>query len=121
MSVDSMQVSELLADLAVKDIKVWVEGDRLRCNAPTGALTAEFRDQLRDRKGEIIAFVNMATAAARQQPAIIPLQPRGTRTPIYAVPGHASSVSPDSIRLKRWRAAIAAMREESSPPEISTP
>ena len=91
MSVDSMQVSELLADLAVKDIKVWVEGDRLRCNAPTGALTAEFRDQLRDRKGEIIAFVNMATAAARQQPAIIPLQPRGTRTPIYAVPGHVGA------------------------------
>ncbi|RVB77902.1 MULTISPECIES: thioesterase domain-containing protein [unclassified Mesorhizobium] len=88
MSADVMQFPELLADLAVKDIKVWVEGDRLRCNAPAGALTAEFRDQLRDRKGEIIAFLNMATAAARQQPAIIPLQSGGTRTPIYAVPGH---------------------------------
>lgn len=83
-----MQIPELLADLAVKDIKVWVEGGRLRCNAPAGALTAESSDQLRDRKGEIIAFLNMATAAARQQPAIIPLQSRGTRTPIYAVPGH---------------------------------
>ncbi|RVD27060.1 MULTISPECIES: thioesterase domain-containing protein [unclassified Mesorhizobium] len=88
MSADVMQIPELLADLAVKDIKVWVEGDRLRCNAPAGALTAESSDQLRDRKGEIIAFLNMATAAARQQPAIIPLQSRGTRTPIYAVPGH---------------------------------
>jgi thioesterase domain-containing protein len=91
MSADLMQVSELLADLAVKDIKVWVEGDRLRCNAPAGALTAEFRDQLRDRKGEFIAFLKMATAAARQQPAIIPLQARGTRTPIYAVPGHVGA------------------------------
>ncbi|UCI25710.1 thioesterase domain-containing protein [Mesorhizobium sp. B2-8-5] len=88
MSADLMQIPELLADLAVKDIKVWVEGDRLRCNAPVGALTAESSDQLRNRKGEIIAFLNMATAAARQQPAIIPLQSRGTRTPIYAVPGH---------------------------------
>ncbi|WP_245478335.1 MULTISPECIES: thioesterase domain-containing protein [unclassified Mesorhizobium] len=88
MSADVMQIPELLADLAVKDIKVWVEGGRLRCNAPAGALTAESSDQLRDRKGEIIAFLNMATAAARQQPAIIPLQSRGTRTPIYAVPGH---------------------------------
>jgi len=87
MSAEVMQIPQLLADLAVKDIKVWVEGDRLRCNAPAGALTAEFRDQLRDRKGEIIAFLNMATAAARQQPAIIPLQSRATRTPIYAVPG----------------------------------
>lgn len=83
-----MQFPELLADLAVKDIKVWVDGGRLRCSAPVGALTEEFRDQLRERKSEIIAFLNMATAAARQQPAIIPLQSRGTRTPIYAVPGH---------------------------------
>ncbi|QIG92109.1 MULTISPECIES: thioesterase domain-containing protein [unclassified Bradyrhizobium] len=91
MSAHLMQFSELLADLAVKDIKVWVEGDRLRCNAPAGALTAELRGQLQDRKGEIIAFLNMATAAATQQPAIIPLQSRGTRTPIYAVPGHVGA------------------------------
>ncbi|WP_027144690.1 thioesterase domain-containing protein [Mesorhizobium sp. WSM3626] len=89
MSSGVMQFPELLANLAVKDIKLWVEeGDRLRCNAPVGALTAEFRDQLRDRKGEIIAFLKMAKAAAQQQPAIIPLQSGGTRTPIYAVPGH---------------------------------
>ncbi|MFD2058410.1 thioesterase domain-containing protein [Mesorhizobium calcicola] len=88
MSADVIQIPELLADLAVKDIKVWVEGDRLRCNAPAGTLTAESTDQLRHRKGEIIAFLNMATVAARQQPAIVPLQSRGTRTPIYAVPGH---------------------------------
>src|SRR3979411_2808114 len=36
--------------------------------------------------------------------------------------GHqASSVSPDSILLNRCRAAIAAMREESRPPDINTP
>ena len=88
MSADVMQFPELLAQLAVKDIKVWVEGDRLRFNAPVGALTEEFRDQLRDRRGEIIAFLNLAKATAGQQPAIIPLQSRGTRAPIYAVPGH---------------------------------
>ncbi|MGY3697526.1 thioesterase domain-containing protein [Bradyrhizobium sp. USDA 3240] len=85
------QFSELLADLAVKDIKVWVEGDRLRCSAPAGAMTAELRDQLQGRKGEIIAFLNMATATDTQQPAIIPLQSRGSRTPIYAVPGHVGA------------------------------
>jgi thioesterase domain-containing protein len=86
-----MPISELLAALAIRDIKVWADGDRLRCNAPVGALMAEFRDQLRDRKDEIIAFLNMATAVARQQSAIIPLQSRGTRTPIYAVPGHVGA------------------------------
>jgi oxalate---CoA ligase len=96
MSADVMQIPELLADLAVKDIKVWVEGDRLRCNAPAGALTAEFRDQLRDRKGEIIAFLNMATAAARQQPAeIFQFHARGDRPPLYffngdLISGHLS-------------------------------
>lgn len=91
MQARVMQFSELLADLAVKDIKVWVEGDRLRCSAPAGAMTAELRDQLQGRKGEIIAFLNLATATATQQPAIIPLQSRGTRTPIYAVPGHVGA------------------------------
>src|SRR5882757_3317294 len=79
-----MQIPQLLAGLAAKDIKISVEGDRLRCNAPAGALTAEFRDQLRDRKGEIIAFLNMATAAARQQPAeIFQFHARGDRPPLY--------------------------------------
>jgi thioesterase domain-containing protein len=91
MSASLMQIPELLAGLAAKDIKISVERDRLRCSAPAGALTVEFRDQLRDRKGEIIAFLHMATAAARQQPAIIPLRSQGTRTPIYAVPGHVGA------------------------------
>ncbi|WP_456732119.1 thioesterase domain-containing protein [Bradyrhizobium sp. USDA 3364] len=88
-----MQFSDLLADLAVKDIKVWVEEGRLKCSAPAGALSVELRDQLRDRKAEIIAFLNMATAVALQQPAIIPLRSRGTGTPIFAVPGHVGAPS----------------------------
>src|SRR3569832_2127578 len=36
--------------------------------------------------------------------------------------GHqASSVSPDYTRFNRCRAAIAAIKDESNPPEISTP
>lgn len=88
---EPLQIRDLLAGLAAKDIKILLERDRLRCGAPAGALTAELRDQLQVRKGEIIAFLTMATAAARQQPAIIPLQSRGTRTPIYAVPGHVGA------------------------------
>lgn len=92
MKTDVMKIPDLLSDLAGKDIKIWLDGDQLRCNAPAGALTPEFRDQLRDRKSEIIGFLNLAAAATRQQPAIVPLQPRGTQTPIYAVPGHGGAV-----------------------------
>ena len=91
MAAEVLRISDLLSDLAGRDIKLWVDGDQLRCSAPAGALTPEFRTQLRNRKGEIIGFLNMATAATRQQPAIVPLQARGARTPIYAVPGHVGA------------------------------
>ena len=96
-----MTIPDFLSDLAGKDIKVWLEGTQLRCSAPPGALTSEFRDQLRDRKSEIIGFLNMATATAKQQRAIVPLQPLGTRTPIFAVPGHAGAVFSFSDLSKR--------------------
>ncbi len=50
-------VEELLALLSSLDIKLWVEGDHLRYNAPKGALTPELRARLRERKAEIIAFL----------------------------------------------------------------
>jgi thioesterase domain-containing protein len=87
-----VKVSDLLAELGRRDIHVWGDGDRLRCNAPAGALTPDVRDQLRDRKGEILEFLRTAEAVARQQPAIVPLQPGGTRTPFFGVPGHTGDV-----------------------------
>lgn len=98
---DVMMIPAILAGLASKDIKVWVEHERLLCSAPEGALTPDLRDQLRERKSEIIGFLNMAAAAARQKSAIVPLQPHGTRTPIYAVPGHVGDVFSFSDFSKR--------------------
>lgn len=85
-------VSDFLAELGRKDIYVWDDGGRLRCNAPEGALTSDVRNQLRDRKSEILQFLRTAQAVAQQQPAIVPLQSTGARTPIYAVPGHPGDV-----------------------------
>jgi len=94
-------VSDFLAELNRKDIQVWGDGERLRCNAPEGALTPDLRDQLRDRKREILEFLRTAEAVARQQPAIVPLQPRGARTPVYGVPGHPGDVFCFSDLVKR--------------------
>jgi thioesterase domain-containing protein len=85
-------VRVLLADLRSRDIQVWADGDRLRCTAPAGVLTPELRDQLQQRKGEILEFLRSADALAQQQPAIVPLQPRGARTPVFGVPGHNGDV-----------------------------
>ena len=86
------RASDFLAELGRNDIQVWAEGDRLRCNAPAGALTAELRDQLRDRKADLLEFLQTAASAARQQPAVVPLQTRGNRTPAYGIPGHPGDV-----------------------------
>ena len=49
-----MTLLSLLADLRQHDIRVWAEGDRLQCSAPTGVLTPELRNQLQLRKCEIL-------------------------------------------------------------------
>lgn len=87
-----MSVAAFLAELRTRDMDVWAEGDQLRCNAPAGALTPELRDHLRQRKGEILEFLRGAEAMARQQRAIVPLQPRGIRPPVFAIGGHNGDV-----------------------------
>lgn len=87
-----MIVPTFLEELRSRDIRVWADGDQLRCTAPTGVLTPELRDQLRERKADIVEFLRSAETLTRQQRAIVPLQPRGTRAPIFGVPGHNGDV-----------------------------
>ena len=87
-----MTVTSFLAELRSRDIQIWVDGDQLRCNAPAGVLTPDLRDALRQRKSDVIEFLRSAEFLARQQRAIVPLQPRGKRTPIFGVPGHNGDV-----------------------------
>jgi hypothetical protein len=50
-------VAAFLAELRGRGVEVSGDGDRLRCSAPPGVLTPELRDQLQQRKGEILAFL----------------------------------------------------------------
>ncbi len=52
-----MTISTLLADLGLRGVEVWAEGDRLRLKAPDGVLTAELREELKQRKEEILQFL----------------------------------------------------------------
>ncbi|HYL56308.1 MAG TPA: alpha/beta fold hydrolase [Gemmatimonadales bacterium] len=87
-----MIVSAFLEELRSRKIQVWAEGDQLRCAAPTGVLTPALRDQLRQEKSAIVQFLRSAEALARRERAIVPLQPRGRRVPVFAVPGHNGNV-----------------------------
>ena len=87
-----MNVMALLEELRSRDIQVWPDADQLRCNAPAGALTPELREALRQRKADILEFLRSVEALAHQQRAIVPLQSRGERVPIFAVAGHNGDV-----------------------------
>ena len=47
----------LIAALRARDVHVWADGGQLHVNAPAGALTSELRDQLQQRKSEILEFL----------------------------------------------------------------
>ncbi|HVH67068.1 MAG TPA: thioesterase domain-containing protein [Gemmatimonadales bacterium] len=87
-----MRLPELLGDLRKREVRLWADGDRLRCRAPEGVLTPELRHTLQERKREIIEFLRSGAALAEQQRAIVPLQGHGTRTPVFAVAGHNGDV-----------------------------
>lgn len=87
-----MNLEPFLADLYSRDIQLWADGERLRCKAPAGVLTPGLRDELRQRKSEILALLRTAEAVAQQPRAVVPLQPLGDRVPVFAVPGHYGDV-----------------------------
>ena len=55
-----MDTATLLSTLRERDVKLWVEADRMNCTAPVGALDAEMRGILASRKEEILAFLQGA-------------------------------------------------------------
>lgn len=66
-----MSVINLLSQLRSRNIKIWLEGDKLRLKAPKGQLTAELKTQLKDQKEALIAFLDNTgkTAVHAAKPA----------------------------------------------------
>ncbi|WP_353572593.1 amino acid adenylation domain-containing protein [Candidatus Albibeggiatoa sp. nov. BB20] len=65
-----MNIAEFLAELQAKDIKLWVENEKLRYNAPKGQFSAELREIISQHKPEIIHYLN-----ATHQTNTLALQP----------------------------------------------
>ena len=89
-----MKTAEFLAHLRSLDILLTLQGDRLRCNAPKGALTPEIREALAARKAEILDLLR-ATSDPRRGADSHPLSfaqtegdnlrlsaPKGVLTPV---------------------------------------
>ncbi|MGH8476935.1 MAG: condensation domain-containing protein, partial [Methylococcales bacterium] len=57
----------LLAELERLDIKLWVDQDRLRFDAPQGALNADMRTRLQDNKSAMIEFLSRGKGTSLQK------------------------------------------------------
>ncbi len=57
-----MRLIDLLAQLRKLNIKLWVEGERLRYSAPSDTLTPELKANLVEKKAEIIQFLRQNAA-----------------------------------------------------------
>ncbi len=55
-----MNTIEFVNYLRRLDINLFIEGDRLRCNAPEGTLTPALKSEISGRKAEIISFLHQA-------------------------------------------------------------
>ena len=75
-------IETFLSDLANQDIKLWMDGDRLRCNAPQGVITPEIQTELKNRKAEIIQFLDQLGSEDQvSSRTIIPI-PRDGQLPL---------------------------------------
>ena len=63
-------IDEFLTSLSQQDVKLWLEGDSLCCDAPEEVLTSSLSSQLAERKPEIIAFLNRVNLASKSRQTI---------------------------------------------------
>ncbi|MEG4941779.1 amino acid adenylation domain-containing protein [Microcoleus sp. F4-D5] len=71
----TVELVEFLSYLRSLDINIFVEGSRLRCNAPEGIITPELRAEISQKKPEIVSFLKAANRTSSFTPA--PIVPMG--------------------------------------------
>ncbi len=62
---------EFLSYLRSRDIKLWIDGEKLRYSSPTGALTPDLRAELTRRKVEIIMFLRSTCVNSQLIPSVL--------------------------------------------------
>ncbi len=69
-----MKTAEFLSYLRSLDIRLSIEEDRLRINAPKGVVTLELRDQIVARKAEILAFLQSTACSSLVDSSSLPVK-----------------------------------------------
>lgn len=81
-----------LSELRQRGVRVWVEGDRLKCDAPPGMLDGSLREELASRKQELLALISAARTTISAPRSLVPLKISGEYPPLFAQPGHRGDV-----------------------------
>lgn len=81
-----------LSTLRERGVRVWVEDDRLKCDAPPGMLDGSLREQLAARKQELLALISAARTTISAPRSLVPLKTSGQCPPLFARPGHSGDV-----------------------------
>jgi thioesterase domain-containing protein len=84
--------AEFLSTLRERGVRVWVEGDRLKADAPPGILDDGLRGQLAARKRELMELVAETQTTISGPRSLVPLKPAGSQPPLFARPGHNGDV-----------------------------
>jgi thioesterase domain-containing protein len=87
-----MTTAEFLSSLRERDVRLWLEDGKLKCDAPPGALDAGWREQLAARKHELVTLIEEAEATLAGPRSLVPLKPTGDYPALFARPGHNGDV-----------------------------
>ncbi|RPH89909.1 MAG: non-ribosomal peptide synthetase, partial [Chroococcales cyanobacterium metabat2.561] len=77
-----MKVAEFLSYLNSLEIKLWLEEEKLKYQAPQGAMTPEIKQEIGTRKPEIIAFLRSAITPSKTVESVISTVARTEALPL---------------------------------------
>jgi tubulysin polyketide synthase-like protein len=72
-----MNLSEVLAELADLDVKLWADGEQLRIRASRGRLTPDLHNALVKNKAEILLLLQRNRSASVTSIPLVPIPRNG--------------------------------------------
>ena len=69
---EAMAVEKLIATLRAANVKLWVDGGKLKFSAPPGVMTGQLRTDLSLSKAALIEWLQQTVPVAQHKPLPIP-------------------------------------------------